>query len=80
MSKSFTEYFFTPTKHSVAENGRFATVGKPRQMKKGAQEACFCTNTCFCAAFLPSFRRLSHCCKHAAEEKVNAKFFCGVDF
>ena len=40
----------------------------------------FCTNSSFCAAFLPLFCLRRRFCKHAKFSKVNAKFSKVVDF
>ena len=68
----------------LAKKGRFKTLGKLRPVKNG-EKPCeriliFAHTAWFCARFLRNFCPFSRFCKHAKISKVNAKFFCGVDF
>ncbi len=81
MSKSFTENFVHGDEAILREKWLFwPLILLSSDEKPVRRRPKFAHKPCFCARFLLKFCYFSRFCKHAKFSKVNAKFFCGVDF
>ena len=81
MSKYFTENFVHGDEAILSEKWPFWSLGEALpDEKSGRKRRRFAHLIYFCARFLLKFCPFSRFCKHAKFSKVNAKFFCGVDF
>ena len=81
MSKSFTKIFVHGDDSFWSEKWAFRAILKPSTSEKtGRRRPKFAHKPYFCARFLLKFCCFSRFCKHAKFSKVNAKFFCGLDF
>ena len=81
MSKSFTENLLHGGEAFWSEKWPFwPLILASSEEKGGRRRRKSAHKPCFCARFLLYFCYSSRFCKHAKNSKVNAKFFCGVDF
>ena len=81
MSKSFTENFVHGDEAILREKWLFwPLILLSSDEKPVRRRPKFAHKPSFCARFLLKFCYFSRFCKHAKFSKVNAKFFCGVDF
>ena len=81
MSKFFTEHFLHGGRAFWSEKWPFWPLFQlSPDEKTGCKRGRIAHRPHFCARFLLLFCPFSRFCKYAKFSKVNAKFFCGVDF
>ena len=81
MSIFFTENFVHGDEAFWSEKWPFSSLGEALPDEKSERKRRkFAHRPHFCAGFSLLFCYFSRFCKHAKFSKVNAKFFCGVDF
>jgi len=81
LSKYFTKNLARGDEAFWSEKWAISGLGEALpDEKSGRKRRNFAHIPYFCARFSRNFCSFSRFCKHAKFSKVNAKFFCGVDF